>query len=386
MKAIIMAGGTGTRLWPMSRESKPKQFFELVSDEPLILETYRRLLKFFPEEKIYFSVSEPLAEMLRAHFPDWPVERMIIEPEKRDTGPAMGFVAAILELDDPDEPIIFIPSDHFIGDEEKFLSCLSVGDQLIRETGKMLDIGVVPTFPSTVLGYTRIGELLEVREGVEIFNFAGHTEKPPYEIAKQYLEEGSYLWHASYYMWTPRKFMEAFENYAPEMATVLREIQQTLHHSPLREGFEGQTTTLPPSLGFGGTPPKASVGGAPLHHLYAKLPKTSFDYAVTEKMDPADVLIIKGDFGWSDIGAWDTLHDRLSTEENNNVTKGRSILIDTENSLIYAPEGKTVAVLGMKDIVVVDTGDALLVCPKSEAQRVKEIISQLKENNFHDVL
>jgi mannose-1-phosphate guanylyltransferase len=361
MKAIIMAGGTGTRLWPMSRESKPKQFFELVSDEPLILETYRRLLKFFPKEKIYFSVSAPLAEMLGAHFPDWPVERMIIEPEKRDTGPAMGFVAAILELDDPDEPIIFIPSDHFIGDEEKFLRCLSVGDQLIRETGKMLDIGVVPTFPSTVLGYTKIGELLEVRDGVEIFNFAGHTEKPPYEIAKQYLEEGSYLWHASYYMWTPRKFMEAFENYAPEMAEIFRGIQAVAvgaHH---------------------GAPQRFDV-------LYSRLPKISFDYAVTEKMAPTDVLIIKGDFGWSDIGAWDTLHDRLSTEENNNVTKGRSILIDTENSLIYAPEGKTVAVLGMKDIVVVDTGDALLVCPKSEAQRVKEIISQLKENNFHDVL
>ena len=298
------------------------------------------------------------ASFVKKIFPAVSDDHLIVEPEKRDTGPAMGFVAAVLELTLPDEPIVFLPSDHYIRDHEVFQRTLRVADRLIREHGCLVDIGVTPSWPNPNLGYTHIGKKVDGQNGVSIFEFLGHTEKPPYEIAKQYLEEGSYLWHASYYMWTPRKFMEAFENYAPEMATVLRSIQQTLHDS---------------------TTPR-------LHDLYNQLPKTSFDYAVTEKMDPIDVLIIKGDFGWSDIGAWDTLHDRLSTEENNNVTKGRSILIDTENSLIYAPEGKTVAVLGMKDVVVVDTGDALLVCPKSEAQRVKEIISQLKENNFHDVL
>jgi len=364
MKAIILAGGTGTRLWPMSREKRPKQFFPLVSDEPLIKDTYHRLLRFFPAEKIYFSISAPLAELLQTHFPDWPAERVIIEPEKRDTGAAMGYVAALLELDDPDEPIMFIPADHFIGDEEKFFQCLALGDKMIQETGKMLDIGVVPTFPSTVLGYTKIGELLKTENDVEIFNFAGHTEKPPYEVAKKYLEDGSYLWHASYYMWTPRKFMEAFETYAPEAGTVLREIQSIYRR---------------------GERPFAPTNEL-INDLYSQLPKKSFDYLITEKMRSEDVLIIKGDFGWSDIGAWDTLYDRLSSTEKENVSKGRNILLETEGSLIYAPEGKTVAVLGMKDVVVVDTGDVLLVCPKREAQRVKEIISQLQENNWHDVL
>ncbi|MFH1253663.1 MAG: sugar phosphate nucleotidyltransferase [Candidatus Uhrbacteria bacterium] len=361
MKAIILAGGTGTRLWPMSREKKPKQFFELVGDEPLIKDTYRRLLRFFPEEKIYFAISAPLADLLHEHFPDWPAERIIIEPEKRDTGPAMGYAAALLELEDPDEPMVFIPSDHYIGDEEKFFRCLAVGDQLIRETGKMLDIGVTPAFPSTVLGYTKIGEIFREVDDVRVFNFAGHTEKPSYEIAKKYLEDTSYLWHASYYMWTPRKFMEAFENYAPETAVILREIQKNI-----------------PSLHDSTTPR--------LHDLYNQLPKISFDYAVTEKMKPAEVLIIKGDFGWSDIGAWDTLYDHLSSPEKENISKGQNILIDTQSSLIYAPAGKTVAVIGMENVVVVDTGDALLVCPKNQAQRVKEIITQLKENNWPEVL
>jgi len=355
MKLIILAGGAGTRLWPMSREKKPKQFCELVSVEPLIRDTYRRLLRAFPAEKIYFSVSAALEQALRDHFVDVPDLQIIVEPEKRDTGPAMGFVAARLELDDPDEPIVFVPSDHFIGDEEKFLNCLKVGEQLVLETGKMLDIGVVPSFPSTVLGYTKFGKKIETRDGVEVYEFLGHTEKPPYEVAKQYLEGGSYLWHASYYMWTPRKFMEAFENYASEMSVVLREIQKTI--------------------------PKPQTPNP----LYTSLPKISFDYAVTEKMNPVDVLILKGDFGWSDIGAWDTLYDRLC-DDGGNVVKGSSILVETSGSLIYAPEGKTVAVLGMKDVVVVDTGDALLVCPKSEAQRVKEIIFKLQETERHDLL
>lgn len=366
MKAIILAGGTGTRLWPMSREKKPKQFFDLVGNEPLIKDTYRRLLRAFPEEKIYFSVSAPLAELLLQHFPDWPVERLIIEPEKRDTGAAMGYVAAVLELQDPDEPIVFVPADHFIGNEEKFLNCLTVGEKLIRETGKMLDIGVTPTFTSTVLGYTKIADKFRDQDGVEIFKFSGHTEKPPYEAAKKYLEDGSYLWHASYYMWTPRKFMEAFELYAPEAAAVLQEIQNTIHNDR-----GGEWPFVPTSV---------------INVLYSQLPKKSFDYLITEKMNPTDVLIMKGDFGWSDIGAWDTLHDRLSADSNDNITKGRSVLLETEGSLVYAPEGKTVAVLGMKDVVVVDTGDALLVCPKDQAQRIKEIISQLQTNNWHDVL
>ena len=345
-------------MWPMSRASRPKQFFNIVGDQVLIRDTYERLAKSFAPEDIYFSLSPALEPLLREHFPEVEADHLFLEPEKRDTGPAMGFVAAALELTDPDEPIVFIPSDHYIRDEELFLTCLRTGEKLIRETGKLVDIGVTPTFPSTVLGYTQVGEPFKTMGDVEVFAFAGHTEKPDYEVAKQYVEDGSYLWHANYYMWTPRKFVEAFERYAPETGAALRDVQKALRAQDEAAAAEA----------------------------FGRTEKISIDYAVTEKMDPSDVLIIRGDFGWSDIGAWDTLHDRLSGEDAQNVTKGQAICIDTKRSLIYGPKEKLVAVIGMEGVVVVDTQDTLLVCRLEDAQRVKDVVKHLQESGHESFL
>ncbi len=363
MIAVILAGGVGMRLWPMSRTKKPKQFFDVIGEEPLIRDTYRRLLRLFPAEKIFLSVSPGFEGLLRGQFPDIDSSHVMVEPEKRDTGPAMGYVAALLELQDPDEPLVFVPSDHYIGDEELFLRCLSVGDKLIRETGKLVDIGIKPTFPSTVLGYTKIGKKNRRVDGVDVFAFAGHSEKPSYDVAKSYLEDGSYLWHANYYMWTPRKFMEALEQYTPEAGKILREIQSLCHSEA--EGRRISHEIL-------------RFAQDDIQKLYSSLPKISFDYAVTEQMEPSSVLIIRGEFGWSDIGTWDTLYDRLADGEQN-VLKGQCVTIDTRGSLVYGPREKLITVVGMQNIVVVDTGDALLVCRREDAERVKELVLRLTD-------
>ncbi len=330
MNAVILCGGGGTRLWPLSRAAKPKQFAALLTEESLLRDTYRRLLRLIPSEKVYAIASPEFAELVAADLPEL-AGRIIVEPERRDTGPAMRFAAEVIAQVAPDEPMVFIPSDHYIGDEELFLKCLAMGECIVNQRKTFADIAIAPTFPSTGLGYTRIGEFVMCEDGIDAFEFRGHAEKPAYEVAKSYLEEGSYLWHANYYMGTPRVFIEVCDTYAPEI-------------------LRGE--------------------------------KVSFDRVVTERMPASSMTIIKGTFPWSDVGTWDALHERLSSD-NSNITRGNAILEDVKGSLVFSTAGRTVTVLGLENVVVVDTPDALLICRKDLAPRVKDLVRRLETEHPH---
>jgi len=357
MNIIIMAGGRGTRFWPLSRHQKPKQFSAIIEKRSMLEVTFDRFNKDYPVDNIYVSTVPEFRDEIAELLPQLPAQNIIAEPEKRDTAAAMGFVAANLYLKEPDEPIAFIPSDHYIGDEAVFHKFMKVAEDLIKSEGKMLDIAINPNFPSTVLGYTKIGKEYKSENGVSVYEFEEHVEKPSYELAQKYINEGSYLWHASYYMWTPRKFLESFQKYAPDISKHLESIVKALNDADENK----------------------------VQEEYGKMRKISFDYAVTENMDPDNVLIIKGDFGWSDIGAWDTLHDQLckQADKNGNVIRGDWVGEDTTQSLIYGKDDKMIATIGMDDIVVVDTEDALLICPKGRAQDVKKIVEKLEKDKKH---
>ncbi|HHE45843.1 MAG TPA: mannose-1-phosphate guanylyltransferase [Candidatus Moranbacteria bacterium] len=351
MKIIILAGGVGTRFWPMSRKNKPKQLCKLLSSKTMLEETVERF-KNYPKNKIYISTTKILEKPIREIFSDFPSENFIIEPACRDTAPAMGFVATYLAKKDPDEPIAFIPSDHKIGRVEKLLHCLEEAEQVILKTGKLLDISVYQFSPSTTLGYTKIGKRIMEKDGVEFYEFLGHKEKPDFKTAQKYLESGNYLWHANYYMWTPRKFLEAYQKYAPEMYKTLLKIQSLLG--------KGQTEKI--------------------SALYKSMQKISIDYAITEKINANNIAIILGDFDWNDIGAWNTLYENMltKTDEKKNMVVGDRLNIDTSNCLVYGKENKMIATIGVDDLVIIDTDDALLVCPKSRAQEVKKAVDELK--------
>jgi len=351
MKIVILAGGIGTRFWPMSRRNSPKQLCQLISKKTMLEETLERF-KEYPRDKVYISVTRDLLEETKKALPKFPKKNYIIEPAPRDTAPAMGYVAAVLELKDPDEPMVFIPSDHHIGRVERFLELLQEAEKVILETGKMLDISVYPTSPSTTLGYTKVGKLKKETNGVEFYEFLGHKEKPELKTAQEYVQSGKYLWHANYYMWTPRKFMEAYKKYAPETHALLVKIQGLIKSGKSKE----------------------------ISRIYDGMEKTSIDYAITEKMDPKEVLIIRGDFEWDDLGAWDTLYQNMliKTDEKKNIVKGDRLNIDTSGCLIFGRDKKIIVTLGVDDLVIVDTEDALLICPKSRAQEVKKVVDELK--------
>lgn len=356
MIAVIIAAGQGTRLWPLSRKNKPKQFREIISNNPMIVDTYNRMAKTFAPDEIFIATVEEFIPTIQKSLPDFPRDQFIIEPYKRDTGPAM--LNAIFELQNRglgDTAMVFIPTDHYIQNEDRFLQTVAVAEEIIHETGKMMGVSVQPDFPSTILGYTRIGEVERTVDGIEVYEFKGHVEKPDLETAKRYVQAGDYLWHANYYMWTPNKFMEAYKTLAPEMYLQIEKMRANPDQKD---------------------------------EYYSAMPAISFDYAIAEKIAHDQVLFIKGDFGWSDIGAWDVLHHQRTKEhdQNGNFLKGQIRILDTKNSYITGSSGKMVAVIGLDDVVVVDTPDALLVCAKEKAQDVKKIVSQLSDEGLTEYL
>jgi mannose-1-phosphate guanylyltransferase len=303
-------------------------------------------------DDLYVSTNPAFAHLIQDISNDIDPSHFIVEPARRDTGPAMGYVAALLELTIPDEPIAFIPSDHHIQDVGLFRRAFTVAENVIRSKGALVDIAITPTFPNVNLGYTKIGRRLASEQGIELYEFAGHTEKPDHATARSFIESGDYLWHANYYMWTPRKFMAAYDELAPALGRVLRQIQ-----AAHRAGNDTEVADR-----------------------YGRMEKISIDYAISEKMDPSNVWIIKGEFGWSDLGSWDMVYAQLEHQhdERQNLIRGNWKGIDTTGTVVYGHNEKLIATIGVQNLVIIDTDDALLICERERTQDVKKIAEQLQ--------
>jgi len=358
MKVVILAGGSGTRLWPISRDKKPKQVAPLWKGKTLLEETVNRLKGLVKPQDIYLLMVQDLYTKIKKEIPSIKKRgiNIIIEPAKRDTGPAMAWAAARLVDKFPDEPLLFLASDHYIRDNKELKNAIRVQEKLVKKTGKLLDIAIIPEFPSTAFGYTKIGKLYKEIDGVEVYNFLGHVEKPEFNEAKKLIQSGKYLWHANFYMWTPKKLMEAYKKHARSIYQGVMKAKKKWSEGKKREAKE----------------------------IFQKIKKLSIDYAVTEKLSSKDVLIIKGEFGWSDIGSWSALHEEQMTggDSRQNVIDGDWVGFDTSNCLIITKsQKKLIATAGLDDMVIIDTPDALLVCPKGRSQDVKKIVEELKKRN-----
>jgi mannose-1-phosphate guanylyltransferase len=347
--ALIMAGGSGTRLWPLSRQQHPKQALQLVGERTMFQMAVDRLLPMFPPENILVVTRADYAEILSAQTPALPRANFIVEPEGRGTGPAIGLAAVHIQRRDPGAVMSVLTADHFIADDEGFLRALRAAAQAARK-GFLVTLGIQPTSPSTGFGYIQQGPQVETLEGLPVFNLGRFTEKPALETAQQMLAQGGYTWNSGMFIWKVERILAEFERQMPDFYAQLLEISAGL-----------------------GTPQEAAV----MARVWPQVGKQTIDYGVME--GAASALVIPVSIGWTDVGSWASLTEVLPPDAQGNSVRGEHLGIGTRNSLIIGGK-RLIATIGLEDIVIVDTEDALLVCTKEREQEVREIVRRLSES------
>ncbi len=358
MKCVILAGGSGTRLWPLSRQKKPKQLQSLVSEKTLLQETIDRL-DFLSPEDIYIATNSEYANEIIKQAHKISKENIIIEPAMRDTATCICYSAFYLAEKFPDEVMAIIYADHLIQDKEEFVEKLKIAEKLAREEKTLNIIEVKAKFPNTNLGYVKIGNMLKVINGHEIYEFLEFKEKPDSETAKKYLDSYQYLWNTGYYVWSIEEILKQYKKFLPDTYNKLKEIFDNWN-SPQREQL--------------------------ISTNYSSCEKISVDYAIMEKVEKEKVRIIPANLGWSDIGTWDAIYEELQKDSDQNLTKGNSINIDTKKSLIYNYTDKLITTSNVEDLIIVATDDSILVIKRDNGQEVKKIVERLKKENMNNLL
>jgi len=349
MKAVILAGGGGTRLWPMSTKENPKQFQKITSDKTMIEEAVDRL-DFLKKSDIYIATNFKHFKLVKKLCPKIPVKNIIIEPDLRDTASCIGFAAAVIEKRHPKEVMSIIYADHYIKNKKEFQEKLKKADELAKKEDTLNIIEIVATEPSTNYGYVKLGKLYKKIKGTEIYYLDSFTEKPNLATAKKFIKSGNYLWNSGLYVWKAKTLLEAYKTLLPDTYEKLNTIMGKYDTKA-----QDKTTSA----------------------IYPTLQKISIDYAIMEKVDPKKVRIIKAKkLGLSDVGTWETVSKLLANSQDKNKNHH---LLDTKGCFIHCEDKKKkIAVIGLKDVIVVDTKNGLLVCKKEDAKRIKELQDKLQ--------
>lgn len=356
--ALIAAGGQGTRLWPLSRTASPKQLLPLIDDHSMYQTSIKRIEGIFPPEKIFIVTGENYAKQLQDDVPEIPEENFIIEPYGKNTAPALGLALAYIQTRDPNATVAVLTADHFISNTEKFCRVLETAFEVAQD-GKIVTLGISPSYPATGFGYIQQGDPIVTVNDFTIYQSKRFTEKPDIVRATQFLASGEYSWNSGMFIWKIEDAMRDLERHQPAMYALLTYLQNTFDTPDYQDK---------------------------LVDIWEKMPRLSIDFAIMEKAD--NIAVIPVDIGWSDVGSWASLYDILPQDKFGNCIKGDAIdnrvILDTQNTLVYS-DRLTVAI-GVKDIVVVDTDDVILICHKDRTQDVKEVVNYLKDNGSEEYL
>jgi len=359
--AVLLAGGGGTRLWPKSRNQTPKQFLKLFGDETMLQYTVSRVRELVPWERLIIVTNERYRSEVEKQLPEVPKTNIIAEPEKKDTALAMLVGSLYAQSLDPEAVVINSASDHVVADIKEFVRVMKAAVKVASKGESLVTVGITPSRPATGFGYIKIGDdLAKLDRGLSLFTVASFTEKPNEATARGFISTGKYFWNANMYVWSAKALIEAFEIHLPSL-------------------YKG-TQVLSGLTG--------SAFAKALPKIYASAETISIDYAISEKA--TNLVLIPGDFGWNDVGDWKIVYDLEKKDISGNVVISDSeeahvVALASYDNLIHA-NGRLVALVGVNDMIVVDTNEIVLVIPKSKSQDVKKIVEHLKANGTTEYL
>lgn len=346
----IMAGGIGSRFWPVSRHNHPKQFLDILhTGKSLIRWTFERFCRFIPLENIYIVTNVQYIDKVREHLPELPLRNIVGEPSRKNTAPCIAYISYKIHKQDPQANIICAPADHLILDPDAFSRICEEGLRFVSQRNALLTLGIKPTRPDTGYGYIQY-DMKPFAEN--IFRVKTFTEKPNLELAQTFLKSGDFLWNAGIFLWNVQSILSAFRT----------------HQQDLSELFEQEEERL-------NTPDEADA----IQFIYSQCTNISIDYAVMEKSE--NVFVIPANFGWSDLGTWNSAYDNMEKDYLSNAVSGKHIMIiDATHCMVRSEEEKLVVVQGLDHFIVIDTPDVLLICNKDREQQIRDYVGEIKRN------
>ena len=346
--ALILAGGSGERFWPLSRRARPKQLLRLVSTETLLEETLGRLEGFIPRERILILTNTEQENAVRKLLGNFPKENIVAEPAKRDTAAAVALGTGWVAARDHAAIMLVLPADHLIANRAAFQETLALAADAAEETSELVTIGIKPTWACPGFGYIEQGKPIHLRNRADndaIHRVLRFREKPNLDLAESFLRKGNFRWNAGMFVWSVPTVLREFNRHAPELADFISQARAP-------ENFE-----------------KA------LSERFSKLPRISFDYAIMEKADR--VLVVEASFDWDDIGSWRAVANYFEKDKQGNAANCAITTLNSSNNIVFEENGIAIALLGVHDLIVVRTQDALLICHRHEAERIKDLIGKI---------
>ncbi len=353
---VIMAGGSGTRFWPESRKKRPKQLLRIVGDKTMIRATVERILPEISFDRIMVVTGEAHADEIKQELPELGAGMVVAEPRGRNTAPCIALAAYKIAKQDPDAVLVVLPADHLIGNETAFLNVLRAAYQVAADTEYLITFGIVPSRPETGYGYIELGKTVSSVGSEGLFQVKSFIEKPDVATATRFLAEGNYLWNSGMFVWKASTIIKSFEEHLPSISRSMERILPDLN--------------------------TAREPGA-IRKIYKKMESISIDYGIMEKAK--NTVVIRADITWNDVGSWSSLADVWDTDQHKNATRGKVLCVESKECVASSPH-KVAILLGIEDLVIVDTPDALLVCRKTCSQDVKSLQELLVGLGYHDLL